>query len=475
MTKKEDEGKSKGEHEFHDNALSARRRALRPSLAKPPVSSEEGQVQQSEHIVNEENTTERSLGQVIENIGKHISDKQVPNSTESVLLRHIEQALNLCAGHLASLQNVASKQVEELKVIAETLQSRTPHDLGQSLAPLVESLSAAIEPMKAIGELVPALDRLANATEGKDQSLHAMQYLPSNDAPSVNSDSIKQQQFEFDEQVKQEFLQKEEELSRKLAEKELEIESIREQLDSQWQGLLTQCEELKMTVQNREEILQGKDTELNKKISELSAKDSENQQLKAQIAELKDKTKEMMTDMQKQLAKKQEEEITRKQQDDDTKKEVEEKARLAKASTIPQSGFFDFVSTGNANNTLFTANPSSLLPPDQSEVETVESPVVRNEEAPNIAQVVPANRSPLNAPAPALSSDVQAAQNAASFVSAVGSYGSGVRAQVFEVIVRQALAGTKWREICAVPMQSNNISPQEVEAEVKRRQDLLNK
>lgn len=48
-------------------------------------------------------------------------------------------------------------------------------------------------------------------------------------------------------------------------------------------------------------------------------------------------------------------------------------------------------------------------------------------------------------------------------------YGPDVRDQVFEVIVRQALAGAPWREICAGPMQVNNISPQEVEAEIKRR------
>jgi hypothetical protein len=62
-----------------------------------------------------------------------------------------------------------------------------------------------------------------------------------------------------------------------------------------------------------------------------------------------------------------------------------------------------------------------------------------------------------------------------SFVPGSGSYGTGVRAQVFEVIVRQALAGAPWREICAGPMQVNNISPDEVEAEVKRRQALLKK
>jgi uncharacterized protein YfaS (alpha-2-macroglobulin family) len=52
---------------------------------------------------------------------------------------------------------------------------------------------------------------------------------------------------------------------------------------------------------------------------------------------------------------------------------------------------------------------------------------------------------------------------------AAGSYGSGVRAQVFEVIVRQAIAGAPWPEICAGPMAINSISVEEVEAEVGRR------
>lgn len=50
-----------------------------------------------------------------------------------------------------------------------------------------------------------------------------------------------------------------------------------------------------------------------------------------------------------------------------------------------------------------------------------------------------------------------------------GSYGSGVRAQIFEVIVRQAIDGAPWREICAGPMQVNNISEEEVIQEVQRR------
>ncbi len=57
-----------------------------------------------------------------------------------------------------------------------------------------------------------------------------------------------------------------------------------------------------------------------------------------------------------------------------------------------------------------------------------------------------------------------------------GRYGDGVRQQVFEVIVRQALAGAPWREICAVPLEANNISEAEIEAEiVKRTEDIKDK
>lgn len=50
-----------------------------------------------------------------------------------------------------------------------------------------------------------------------------------------------------------------------------------------------------------------------------------------------------------------------------------------------------------------------------------------------------------------------------------GRFGSAVRAQVLEVIVRQAIAGVPWREICMGPMQVNRISVQEVEEEIRRR------
>lgn len=61
-------------------------------------------------------------------------------------------------------------------------------------------------------------------------------------------------------------------------------------------------------------------------------------------------------------------------------------------------------------------------------------------------------------------------------VAAIGGrppYGEGVRSQVFEVIVRQGMAGAPWRIACDGPMKVNNISPDEVEAEIRRRQNLL--
>lgn len=50
-----------------------------------------------------------------------------------------------------------------------------------------------------------------------------------------------------------------------------------------------------------------------------------------------------------------------------------------------------------------------------------------------------------------------------------GQHGLGLRAQVFEVIVRQAMAGAPWREICSGPMQVNRITEAEVEEEIRKR------
>lgn len=54
-------------------------------------------------------------------------------------------------------------------------------------------------------------------------------------------------------------------------------------------------------------------------------------------------------------------------------------------------------------------------------------------------------------------------------IAGVSPYGSAVRAKVFEVIVRQGLAGRPWRQDGAEALQVNHISEAEVEAEIERR------
>jgi hypothetical protein len=66
----------------------------------------------------------------------------------------------------------------------------------------------------------------------------------------------------------------------------------------------------------------------------------------------------------------------------------------------------------------------------------------------------------------------QAKAVATGMTAARAAYGEGVRKQVFEVIVRQAMAGAPWKEICAGPMKVNNIAVAEVQAEVARREHL---
>ncbi len=51
----------------------------------------------------------------------------------------------------------------------------------------------------------------------------------------------------------------------------------------------------------------------------------------------------------------------------------------------------------------------------------------------------------------------------------LGPYGDGVRRQIVEVIVRQALVGAPWEEICAAVMKANNITPEEIKCELALR------
>ena len=68
----------------------------------------------------------------------------------------------------------------------------------------------------------------------------------------------------------------------------------------------------------------------------------------------------------------------------------------------------------------------------------------------------------------AVASSSQVAAAAGTATAAV-TYGSGVRAQVFEIIVRQGMAGAPWELICEGPMKINGISAEEIKAEIARR------
>ncbi len=621
MTKKEDGGKQAGAHGEHDNALSARRARLRGSLSKQksdtsnqdsPLESNEqfpnGQTEDLDIVgdsfaptnIQDKKPVDSNLSRVISAIsGASLGVQDLGHAQEISLLNNIDQALGSCATHLASLQKVADEQIDELKLIAKALQNQTVPEAGSNINMLMESLTAAVEPMKVMGELVPVLDRLVSATEAKDQSLSAaiepmkalsglisvlerfvsvseakdqsslqaaqsheqlvislakqlvagsidpwtfksayMAIFPDEDAtilvhrlgellsgqqlspvlfqaayaaiqlqqPVVVSNSgtpgnatrVAEAPDEHTiEANKLAFMEREEELKRQLAIKEEEFENIRMQLDTQWKELATECEELRSALQDREYILTTRDTELQKKINELASKDSENQQLRAQMEQLRDETKAMMTDLQKQLTAKRKEDNVVTQSKMSIQPEAPTAAPFANPAAPqpnPQSGFFDFVSTSSQKDDLFTAVPKSpqFFTTDQvltdSQADTANVPIVDTSTAsawdePNTSVnkvgvgFGTTNNVAVNTSAPTMSTkDSQTnTGSSASFVSAVGSYGSGVRAQVFEVIVRQALAGTQWRAICAVPMQSNNISPDEVEAEVKRRQALLKK
>jgi hypothetical protein len=257
-----------------------------------------------------------------------------------------------------------------------------------------------------------------------------------------------------------------------------------------------------------EGVLQEREVELQKRSVELSQKDSENQQLKAQMKELQDQTKDLVADLQKQLTQ--------------TKTDKEEPAPPAK----PVPGFFD-VAAGQSTKLFDNAAPKSLFqqegeqfasaapgvdlrvsadfnkpqlqPQNQPAVDSTKggaqqfgggsaaanamaaNPIAPNPAAPNAMAPGPARPEPAPMPSPQMPQQIPGRPVTSSsaittpMVTGPGSYGSGVRAQVFEVIVRQALAGAPWQDICHGPMQVNNISPEEVEAEVKRRQALLKK
>jgi hypothetical protein len=273
---------------------------------------------------------------------------------------------------------------------------------------------------------------------------------------------------------------REEEFAELLSSKDQELQDAQELLNSRWEEFNQRYDELSESLQKRDALIQEKE-------SEISRKDSENGRLRTQMDELK----EMVGELQKQFS-----------------------ASKARAEALSKPGFFDSAPAAGPAPSLFDAAPARPLFQGEQQLQAQQQQPQQQQLPQQQPQPQPVAQVPVTMPpqpqqqmasmgAPpqqAMSTPQQdmsmggappqMAPQAAPSHQAIprqnqmttpftntgpGSYGSGVRAQVFEVIVRQALAGAPWREICAGPMQVNNISPDEVESEVKRRQTLLKK
>jgi hypothetical protein len=485
----------------------------------------------------------------------------IPESATEILTS-IDGALSACATNLAALQRLSTEQTDVLKNLSTTLQNQTLFEIGLNLNSLTESLSAALEPMKAIGELVPALDQLVSTIEGRapDGSLEKlspdqlvtsladqlsaglidswtfkcayMAIYPSehpadllhrlvellgaqrlsgdlfraayeavqaaeapprsmlrsqpggtasggtgNSAPGqpFGGEEIREKIEELqraNDELRGRQEQREHELQILLQQKEAELQQAQGMLNSRYQEFNARYEEVADALGKREDeyrtLLETKDMELLEKESELNL-------LRAQMEELRNQTEDMVKDLQRQL--------------------TDMRGRPEPPKAQPSNSFFDQAPQQTVRNPFEpaqqAATPASAqqahapasptLPPHPAQqinqttsqqMQAVQPPQNQGmvPPSPMAVQPPPAGQSP----APRQAAPQQPAPTQP-FAPGAGSYGSGVRAQVFEVIVRQALAGAPWREICAGPMQVNNISADEVEAEVKRRQALLNK
>ncbi len=98
-------------------------------------------------------------------------NQQAPTQLQSQaieIMNNIDQAMGACAMNLSELQKIASEQTDALKGVAETLQNQSFFEMGLNINSLVDTLAAALEPMKAVGELVPAIDQLVAMMESRE-------------------------------------------------------------------------------------------------------------------------------------------------------------------------------------------------------------------------------------------------------------------------------------------------------------------
>ncbi len=510
------------------------------------------------------------------------------------LLNTLDQQLGICSVNMAQISKAANEQLEIVRNLAETIQHQAFNEIGLSLNSLSESMSAALEPMQAVGELVPAIDNLIVTLESRnpvadivpaidklivtlesrnteppkteakltpEELVHSladqlstglidpwtfkcayMAVFPSEhpadllrklvdllgaqrisgdffraaydavqapDPPkpvytlaSANSGNEIVREVEVvrvvqdesvmalleelrvqNEEMRSRMDAKDADFAELLAAKDQEVQDTQEMLNSRWEEFSGQYEKLSELVQQRNDLIQAKEVEL-------SHKDSEITQLKTQLDEMRDQTRDMVADLQRQLT--------------STKAAADE--AMAKPPAPKQStSFFEQPQPAAPAAPLFTEAPKLFAEPQPQAQPLPQQQPLQQVPAPSpvASGSHPVVDDPMQTQSPAPVDLVNAAQQGTAsgsgattlnqampsqaiprpqvaapttpFSGATGSYGSGVRAQVFEVIVRQALAGAPWREICAGPMQVNNISADEVEAEVKRRQALLKK
>lgn len=519
-----------------------------------------------------------------------------PDKTSAILER-VDQVLGQVASHLGVLKDINQEQAKVLQDLSVSIKTQRTSESHSNVDSLTEAISAAIEPMRSVGELIPVVDQLvttlessnANKDEGvkkisqeelvaslSDQLcsglidpwtfkcaymavfpadhpadlLHrlvellgtqrlsgdlfraAYEAVQAAEPPasrktskrsadeeaayaSASDPEIQSQLDELrqaNEEMRKMLDARENEFMHMLSTREKELEASQEALAGQYEELKAQYEatvatlsereeEISQAIANREEELKSK---LEDKDQQIIEKDSELNMLRAQMEELRSQTHDMVSQMQKQMA------------DLKSAKEQEEapSKKGSKKSTSAQSGFFDNGPKQASVNVPFFESAAEPAPSEPAVEETPQDSQqqAQSEEASAqpIAQIEqaaagqgqqsgqPYVRPPGGLSAGLMPQSVEAQSQSRQSVSVqglgqmgggqrppgpvtqalggaggVGSYGSGVRAQVFEVIVRQALAGAPWREICAGPMQVNNITPEEVEAEVQRRKQFL--
>ncbi|MBS1993774.1 MAG: hypothetical protein JSS83_24830 [Cyanobacteria bacterium SZAS LIN-3] len=369
--------------------------------------------------------------------------------------------------------------------------SEHPADLLRKLVDLLGTQTLSGDLFRAAYDAVQAPDppkpeyysRPPQQMQGEEGTVREIVKVVQDEAVLAQIEELRQ----FNEELRGRMDQRENEYAEMLAAKDSEVQESQQNqqaLNARFEEFNARYEEVSELVRQRNDLIQQKDTELQQKDEQL-------QILRAQLDEMRDHTKDVMADLQKQLT---------------TMQQAAEEAAKAKAAqplTKAQTNFFEATSTpapqAPQNQSLFSepapqanlsGQPLGLNNPQAPQLPLNSTPAAAPAPAQMPAPPAPTTTQAELAPVDPAGLAANLANNPGISNQAIprpqvsapttpmmgsGSYGSGVRAQVFEVIVRQALAGAPWREICAGPMQVNNISPDEVEAEVKRRQELLKK